>query len=122
MQEQKLGFKCAVLSGKGETRGTIRHPKPHDNIPDDAIIVLRNASPDYLDLALKAKAVIVERGGSMAHLVAVAREKEAIIVRVEKALKLYPVGSSVTIDASAGAVQLHEGNMKSIWEISRPND
>lgn len=122
MQEEKLGFKCAVLSGKGSVRGTVVHPKPHDDIPDDAVIVLRDASPDYLDLALKAKAVIVERGGSMAHLVAVAREREAIIVRVEKALKLYPVGSSVTVDASAGTVQLHEGNMKSIWELSGRDD
>ncbi|WP_439398535.1 PEP-utilizing enzyme [Bradyrhizobium sp. PMVTL-01] len=122
VQEEKLGFKCAVLSGNGTARGTVVHPKPHDNVPDDAIVVLRDASPAYLDLALKAKAVIVERGGSMAHLVTVARAREAIIVRVDKALKLYPVYSSVTVDASAGTVQLHEGNMKSIWEISRPEE
>lgn len=120
IQKQKMGFDCAVLSGAGEAWGTIVHPKPGDEIADDAVVVVGTASARYLDIALKARAVIVERGGEMAHLVTVAREKEAIIVRMPDALKLYPAGSSVTVDASRGRIQLHEGDMKSIWDKTRP--
>jgi phosphohistidine swiveling domain-containing protein len=116
VQEEKLGFECAVLSGRSYVRGTVCHPSIGDTLPDDAIVVLRAADPDFVDLALKARAVIVERGGAMAHLVTVAREREAVIVRVPGALKLYPVGSSVTVDAERGKVTLHEGDMKLIWD------
>ena len=30
--------------------------------------------------------------------------------------KLYPAGSSVTVDADQGKVTLHEGDMKFIWD------
>ncbi|WP_210242336.1 PEP-utilizing enzyme [Mesorhizobium sp. B2-6-4] len=119
VQQEKMGFECAVLSGKGSAWGTVVHPKVGDSLPDDAIVVLKSASAKYLDLALQAKGVIVERGGEMAHLITVAREKDAIIVRVPDALKIYPADASVTIDASEGKVTLHEGDMKSIWEFSR---
>jgi len=119
VQQEKMGFECSVLSGRGEAWGTIVHPKPGEEIPEDAVIVVNAASANYLDLALKARAVIVERGGEMAHLVTVAREKEAIIVRKDGALKLYPAGVSVTVDASAGTIRLHEGDMKSIWDTTR---
>ena len=117
VQQEKLGFDCAVLSGRGYIRGTVVHAQVGQELPDDAIVVLKAASPKYVDLALKARAVIVERGGAMAHLVTVAREKDAVIVRVPDALKLYPAGCSVTVNADEGKVTLHEGDMKTIWEM-----
>lgn len=99
---------CDVLSGAGMITGRIMHPDRDSEIPADAIIVLPSASPSYLEVALKAAAVIVEQGGAMAHLVNVAREKEKLIVRVENARKRFPVGRQVTIDAADGTVSLAE--------------
>lgn len=116
VQEEKMGFECAVLSGRGYIRGTVVHAKPGDELPDDAIVVVKGAKPEYVEMLTKARAIIVERGGQVAHLVQVAMEREAVIVRVPDALKLYPAGSSVTVDADHGKVTLHEGDMKFIWD------
>lgn len=116
VQEEKMGFECAVLSGRGYVNGTIVHAEVGQELPDDAIVVVKAAKPDYIDMLVKARAIIVERGGQAAHLVQVAMEREAVIVRVPDALTRYPAGSLATIDASHGKVTLHEGNMKSIWD------
>ncbi len=114
-QAKKLQFKCGVLSGTGYARGEVFHPKVGDEIPDDAVIVLKRASPEFVELAMKAKAVIVERGGAMAHLVNVGREANKIIVRVENALQMYPVGNGVSVNAERGEVTLYERAMLNIW-------
>ncbi|MBY0361835.1 MAG: hypothetical protein K2X45_07995 [Phreatobacter sp.] len=97
-----------VLSGGGIVIGRVLHPTRDAYVPSDAIVVLPSASPVYLEVALKAAAVIVEQGGAMAHLVNVAREHEKLIVRVENARKRFPAGREVTIDAGAGTVTLAE--------------
>lgn len=117
VQHEKMDFKCAVLSGRGYQQGTVIHVVTGDEtIPDDAIVIVKNAAAKHLDQVLRARAVIVERGGAMAHLVTVARETEALIVRVKDAMKIYPNGSSVTVNANIGTVTLHEGDMKMIWD------
>lgn len=106
-----LGLKCAVLSGRGSTESWVKvtHPKKLDDvIPSDSVLVLPSADPKYLPLVIQVKtgAVIVEKGGSVAHLVNVAREQDVRIVRVEKALKLYPEGTLVKVDCETGEVDV----------------
>jgi len=113
VQKEKMNFKATVLSGSGSVHGKIIHPKIGDQITSEDIIVIPAASPDYVELAMKAKATICEKGGSMAHLISVGRENNLIIVRVPDSRKLYPVGSKVDINADKGLVILNEGPMKS---------
>jgi phosphohistidine swiveling domain-containing protein len=107
--EAKLGHQCTVLSGQGSTgRKKVIHPDADAKIAEDAIIVLPSASPKFLPLVaqIKTGAVIVEKGGSVAHLVNVAREREVKIVRVENAKKLYPEGTLVSVDCQNGKVEI----------------
>lgn len=109
IQAEKLNFKCAVLSGSGSSEWSkVSHPKIGDKVSEDAIIVLKNASPKYVDLVaqIKTGAVIVEEGGSVAHLVNVARELGVRIVRVPNARNLYPENSKVSVDCENGEVRV----------------
>lgn len=107
VQEEKLGFKCAVLCGTGvsaELKAV--HPKPGESCEQDEVAVIPNAGPDYVAAANTAGAVITEQGGAMAHLVTVNREKDTKIVRVPKARELYPVGMHLVVDCSKGDVHV----------------
>jgi hypothetical protein len=110
VQEKYLGFKCAVLSGRGTTEDweSVLHPKEGDIVPENAVIILPSADPKYVGLVaqIKTGAVIVERGGSVAHLANVARERDVRMVRVEKARTLCPVGTPVRVCCETGTIDV----------------
>jgi phosphohistidine swiveling domain-containing protein len=107
VQAEKLGFKCAVLCGTGQTKSLkVVHPKPDEECEPDEVAVIPNAGPRYVAAAMTAGAVITELGGAMAHLVTVSREKDLKIVRVEDARKLYPVGMTLVVDCAKGDVHV----------------
>jgi phosphohistidine swiveling domain-containing protein len=107
VQTEKLGFKCAVLCGTGESKSLKAvHPKKGESCQPDQVAVIPNAGPDYVAAANTAGAVITEQGGAMAHLVTVFREKDVKIVRVKDALKLYPPGMHLIVDCSKGDVHV----------------
>jgi len=109
LQKDRLNFKCAVLSGTGETHiKRVRHPKEDEEVPEDSIIVIKDASAKYLKpvSCIRSGAVIVERGGSVAHLANIAREQGVRMVRVENARKVYPIGTAVSVDCDNGAVEI----------------
>lgn len=110
--QDMLNFKCDILCGQGIVYGKVVHPKIGDTIEEGSIIVIPNAGPKYLELALQAKAIITENGGAMAHLVTVLRGEEKVIARMPEARKKYPEGSMVTIDTSKGTIDLDEGEVK----------
>jgi hypothetical protein len=109
MQAEKLDFKCAVLCGTGRTeRVPCIHAKEDDKVNSDAIVILPNSSPKWLPLIsqIVTGAVIVEKGGAMAHLVNVSRPREGRIVMVENARKLYPNGVPLIVDCDSGEVSI----------------
>lgn len=107
IQEEKLGFKCAVLCGTGKSSNLkVVHPKKGESCRPDEVAVIPNAGPNYVEAAMTAGAVITEQGGAMAHLVTVSREKDIKIVRVPKARKLYPIGMTLIVDCSKGDVHV----------------
>lgn len=107
VQEEKLGFKVAVLCGTG-TSSTLKvvHPKRDEACKPDEVAVIPNAGPHYVAAAMTAGAIICEQGGAMAHLVTVSREKDVKIVRIEGARKLYPVGMQLVVDCAKGDVHV----------------
>jgi len=107
LQEEKMGFKVAVLCGTGQT-GSLKavHPKKGEECKPDEVAIIPNAGPNYVAAAMTAGAVICEQGGAMAHLVTVSREKDVKIVRVEKARQIYPVGMHLEVDCSTGEVRV----------------
>lgn len=110
LMRTRLNFKCDVLSGSGSTDYLkVLHPGENDTIPGDCVIILPNAHPRFLPLIaqITTGAVIVEQGGSVAHLVNIAREQNIKIVRVPKARKLYSTFSTVMVDCDNGTVDMH---------------
>ncbi len=108
MQNDFLNFNAAILCGDRRVKGRVVHAKPDQKVASDQIAVIPSANARYLAAAVSAAGVIVERGGSLAHLVVVAREQGVTIMRVEHALKLYPEGSEVLMNPEFGNVTLTE--------------
>ncbi len=116
LQKEKLRFECTVLCGSGDHFGRAVHPKRNTKVGKDEIAILPNAGPAYLEAALTASAVIVEKGGEMAHLVSIAREHNFTIVRVDDARKLYPEGVQLRIVADEGRIVMQPGATRSMLD------
>lgn len=111
VERRLLGFDCSVLLSGPDVRGRVWHPRsPADTTPpwseEPPIAVLRDARPDWLPTVLavidRGGAVVVERGGEMAHLVTLLRgEGKGPLVRMPGALRLYP--ADLVLDVSPGS-------------------
>jgi hypothetical protein len=120
VQKRLLGFDCAVLLQGPDIRGRVHIPADPSDLPEGLdedglppVVIVKNAGPDWLEAAMRAfalgGAVIVERGGEMAHLVTALRpEGKGPIVRKEKAKTLYPDGSVLDVMPSIGRIALAE--------------
>ncbi len=119
VERRLLGFDCSVLLAGPAVTGRCWHPAgPGDDVPPtDAdgppVAVLADARPDWLDLVARTfdagGAVVVERGGGMAHLVTELRGSgKGPLVRMPKALRLYPEGSLVSVDAGRGRIEMKD--------------
>ena len=127
IQRRLLGFECDVLL-PGPWRSCIVFvpsgpadlPNPDDyEAGDDGewggdggtgpAAILPDAGPDWLDVAHAALklggAVIVERGGAMAHLVTALRgDCEGPIVRIPGARRKFAPGAAMYVSTAAGSV------------------
>ena len=86
-------------------RGRGDMPEPGD------VVVLPDASADWLDVVVTAcgggaGAVVVARGGAMAHLVVVTAARGATILRDPEAMRRYADGQSLSVDPAGGAVSI----------------
>ena len=119
VEKRLLGASLSVLLAGPEVTGRAWHPAtagdraPRDLDGTPPVAVLRDAGPDGLEAALAALdaggAVVVERGGEMAHLVTVLRENgRGPIVRVQGALRKFPDGSLVHVSPRDGLAELRD--------------
>lgn len=117
IERRLLGFKCSVLVSGPSVTGRVWHPsKPSKEIPwgeEPPIAILPAARSDWLDLAgrvlARGGAVIVERGGEMAHMVTELRgDGKGPLIRVEDARRLYPEGLLVGVEPSEGRVEVKD--------------
>jgi phosphohistidine swiveling domain-containing protein len=115
VQAELLGFKVAVLAGRGTVVGNVVHPEENTEVPPGSVAVLPNAKPGYEAAVRTARAVIVPVGGELCHLANVAREGGGRIVRVENCLQLYPVGTRVTVDCEQGRVEISDRMVRDLF-------
>jgi len=120
VERRLLGFRCSVLLQGPRVKGRVHVPNDMQDYPEGLdedglppVVVVKNAGPDWLEMALRTLAmggaVIVERGGEMAHLITEIRPSgRGPVIRVEKARKLYPHGSVLDVVPAEGVVSLVE--------------
>ena len=72
-----------------------------ENTSNEHILVLDSADPDMAIYALRSKAVVVETGSKLAHLVVVSREESIPVIRISQAKKKLVEGKTLFIDFSS---------------------
>lgn len=95
VQKQYARFEVGVLVSGRDVRGKIGKD----------VVVLPNLHPDHLEKLLKAKAVITEAGGALAHLAQVALERSIPIVLVPDAMMRYTEGLEVVVRPKVGRIE-----------------
>ncbi|MEO5970678.1 MAG: PEP-utilizing enzyme, partial [Bdellovibrionia bacterium] len=91
----------------GEVR-VVSQPEDADvsNWPDDVILVAEATDPGWTPLFLKAKAIVVEKGGVLSHCAIVAREMGLPVVSGVLGCHLkFKEGEHVWVDGSVGSVR-----------------
>lgn len=108
IQRERLNFRHEVLAGSGEASGPAWIARRGDDgrPPPGAVVVLPDASPEWLDVVAEAAAIVTERGGAMAHLVNVMRPGGIPIVRMRGATSSIPGGIPVTVSCTDGSIVL----------------
>ena len=90
-----------------------------DNIPENAILVAKTASPDYVRVLGKIKGIITDIGSITSHLSSVAREFEIpFIVDTKTATSTLKSGETVTIYADTATV--YKGIVDELIKSIRP--
>jgi hypothetical protein len=118
-----LDHEASVLLGGKDVLGRVIKPLSPEQFRSENIryledelppvVIIRNASAEWLEVAnivFQYKgAVIVERGGEMAHLITELRSgQNGPLMRVDNAKNLYPADSVVLVSANSGVVRLME--------------
>lgn len=118
VERRLLDFDCSVLLPGPDVIGRAWHPASADDMAfpysdEPPVAVLRDARPDWLPIVIevlgRGGAVIVERGGEMAHLVTEARGGGyGPIVRMSDARRLYPDNLLVKVAPSVGRIEIQD--------------
>jgi phosphohistidine swiveling domain-containing protein len=106
IQREKLKFPFDILARGKEnyvTGEVIHDPQLADT---DKILVVHSASPEYAYAAVRCKAVIVETGSKLAHLVIVSREEGIPVLRTDSAVETFKAGTTLAIDLVNGTLVL----------------
>ncbi len=90
-----MGAYRAEVLAPGRAEGVALHEKAGKG---PYILVLESFSPRHALMALRAKGIIVERGGKLSHGAIYARELGIPCVRLERAREIIKEGTWVRID------------------------
>lgn len=102
-----LDFDLLARSSADFVAGDVTHDP--DATDKTKVLVLKSASPEFAEAALRSQAVIVETGSKLAHLVVVSREVQVPVIRVDDAQRRFPPGCRVGIDFKNGTLERSEG-------------
>lgn len=76
-------------------------------MPDKAILIIKQARPEYIELFARAAAVVCEQGGVTSHAAIIAREYGVpCIVATKRATQCFPTGTRVEVDADRAEIRL----------------
>lgn len=101
--------------GAGSVR-VIRSEAELGDFPDRAVLVVRNAYPEYAVVLERAAAVVADMGSVLGHLATVAREyRVPALFGAGRATEILADGMTVTVDAVEAAV--YEGVRADLLEI-----
>jgi len=105
MNELLKGIPASKGIAQGKIR-LIRNINDLDNFKEGEIIVSKTTDSSYCIVFSKAKAVITEYGGIMAHSAIIAREYEIpCVVKIEKATEILKTGEEVIVNGTNGTIQ-----------------
>ncbi len=103
-----------IICSEGETvcSGTgsghvykLEHLSQINHIPDDSVLVVRHALPQFVVAINKMSAIIIQTGSRASHFSSIAREYGVpAIVNISKGFDTLDQGSFVTVDAGNGIV------------------
>lgn len=126
IEEKLLNHQASILLNGPEVFGRIIQPVSPDGnlqIEDELppVLVIKTASAEWLETAWQVLnlggAVIVERGGEMAHLITELRQHGGPVLRIDNAKNLYPDNSVVMVSPTSGTIRLIEYDFKPNFPI-----
>ena len=82
--------------------------KPVTGIVGQDVLVLENLHPSQADAVMKAKAVVTETGGALAHLARVSAEFGIPLLLVKGARAAFPPGTKLIVDPRGYVINLSE--------------
>ncbi|MBA4367268.1 MAG: pyruvate, phosphate dikinase [Desulfobacterium sp.] len=89
------------------------------NIPSDAILVVKTASPDYAGVINRIRGIITDMGSVTSHLSSVAREFGVpALVDTKNATSLLTDGETITLYVETGKV--YQGSVESLVKAVKP--
>lgn len=94
--------------GKFEVAVLVGGSPVHDVIGSQGIVVLPDLSPDHVLAIQSARAILTERGGAMAHLSTLARERAVPVLRVKDACRIFRPGMRVSLYPDEGRVEVND--------------
>lgn len=107
-----------VIASRGVGAGPVKVVRSEAELadfPEGAVLVVRNAYPEYAVVLERAAAVVVDMGSVLGHLATVAREYHVpALFNVGRATETLQDGLTVTVDAVEAAV--HKGRRTDLIE------
>ncbi len=112
-----------VMASPGVTTGTVYIALTDDDlksVPQDAILVVKTASPKYARVAGTIRGLIADTGSATSHMASVAREFGLpAIVDARDATKILKNGERITLAASS--VMVYRGVVEDLLQAMKPS-
>jgi phosphohistidine swiveling domain-containing protein len=124
LQVELTGAQLHVLAaGKSTASGIIKFCKSAEDVDENTIAIVPNASVRYYEVALKAAATIVIEGGAMSHLAVNGLADKLFIVRISSAKASFKDGDHVTLDIEKGiALKTLAGTESTVHDYQDSSD
>lgn len=110
------------IASRGVACGKLVHVNPNQemgHLPEGAILVAENSSPNIMTVLRKAGALLAENGSLTGHMASICREFGIpAIFNLPGVYKNLAEGQTVTVDALAGRV--FDGEVPPLLELQRP--
>lgn len=94
LQDRLGNFETPVVVDAGDVTGTV----------GKEIVVLPDLSPAHVAKIVKAKGIITQVGGKVAHIAQLALERSITIMRVDDAVTRFPEGTKLTLYPGEGRI------------------